>query len=242
MVLVVLALMGFGGVGGVGPLPWSYIMVLSPGFFHLRCKIEALIQAMHLIHSKKQFPCLPFVAWAWIARCGFQQHSEDASGQSLSMAEAVWVVPTCSLEQFWSVPEDFIIAAFKFLEALPETKVAVLSLQSMQSAPSTQSLQSYMAPDMYGQNMQLLKSWLSSGRCPLYAKLDTWDEMDLVTPCWKDHSFFSQPIFQLDSERCSAVLFFKNTTQASEHRTARTRHPMADQSTEQLGQDSPWLI
>ena len=148
--------------------------------------MEAMVQTMRSI-MRDSFPCLPYVPWAYMKQMDFQQHTSESEG--MAVAEVVWAIPKCNMDDFYKVAEDFCVAAFKFLEAIPEARMLVQSLQS--SAPSVQSLQAVMAPDAYEANLAKFHGWLASGRCSVYEHLHDWDEMAMTISFWKDSDFVS---------------------------------------------------
>lgn len=159
-------------------------------WFPNRQKLECIVQAMYLI-EKGYFPCLPMIMWAYMKKFDFDEHKPE--GEDVFVDGVRWPVPKFSLSDFYSVPTEFITAAYKFLECFPETRQSVLSMRS-KSAPTTQALSMRMPPDTLAVNMVKLREFLSAGRCSLYQKLDTWDDIGLVTPVWKDTDFFKHEV------------------------------------------------
>ena len=156
--------------------------------------MEALLSAMSTIVKEGNFPCMPYVAYAYMRNMDFRKHVPEQG--EIVLEEQPWVLPDFSLADFYIVPKDFLTAAFAFLGSIPQCKQSV---QSLQSAPSTMDLQRSMAPDRHSAFLIRLQSWLAMGRTTLnYTDLAQWDRMALSVPFWKDADFCKQEMHFAD--------------------------------------------
>ena len=163
------------------------IIVASPD----RQKMEALLSAMSSLSQGSTFPCMPFVAYAIMKKMHFVRHLPEQG--EVILEHQKWVVPDFTGHDFYQVPKDFLTASFVFLGSIPECKVAVQSLRSVQSAPSTMVLQQRMAPDQHTKFLQDFGQWLSAGRSSTpTANLQKWNRMAHCMPFWMDPQICQQ--------------------------------------------------
>ena len=156
-----------------------------------RQNMEALLSAMSSISRGGLFPCMPYVAYAYIKKMDFQRHVPQ-QGEIIIEAQQ-WVIPVFSSADFYTVPKDFISAAFEFLGSLPECRVSV---QSLRSTPTATEIQRVMAPDRHAAFLQRLHGWLATGRTTVaYNDLASWNRMALSTPFWNDPDFCQQEFY-----------------------------------------------
>ena len=167
-----------------------------------RQKMEALLSAMSSISRGGLFPCMPYVAYAYMKNIDFRRHVPE-QGEIVIEAQQ-WVIPVLSRADFYTVPKDFISAAFEFLGSLPECRVSV---QSLRSTPTATEIQRVMAPDRHAAFLMKLQAWLASGRTTVaYNDLSAWDRVSESTAFWKDPDFCQQEMyFADDSESANTV-------------------------------------
>ena len=157
--------------------------------------MEALLSAMSGLAVDGAFPCMPYVAYASMKHIDFVRHVPE-QGEVVIESQS-WVLPDFTLADFYTVPKDFLAAAFVFLGSIPQCKQSVLSLQSV---PSTTDLQRSMAPDRHAVFLTKLAAWLASGRSTVrYTDLSQWDRMALSVPFWKDPDFCQQEMDFVDT-------------------------------------------
>ena len=157
--------------------------------------MEALLVAMSGLAVDGSFPCMPYVAYASMRNMDFRRHVPE-QGEVVIESQS-WVLPDFTLADFYTVPKDFLAAAFVFLGSIPQCKQSVLSLQSV---PSTSDLQRSMAPDRHSAFLTKLAAWLATGRSTVrYTDLSQWDRMALSVPFWKDPDFCQQEMAFMDS-------------------------------------------
>ena len=177
--------------------------------------MEAVVCAAHTI-SQKRFPCLPYVAWAYMRMLDFTELEQE--GGDVVVSDNVWAIPQMTTDAFFSVPEDFLVAAFKFLKAFPEARDAVQPLQPSQSAPTTEALQRTMEPNTHAVNLRKLSTWLQAGRSSIAHKdLAEWGQIGLCIPYWKDRDFFMKEMTSMSENMNMAPLIRLRNTCSNKH-------------------------
>ena len=157
--------------------------------------MEALLSAMSAISRDGIFPCMPYVAYAYMKNIDFRRHVPQ-QGETVIEAQQ-WVLPAFSVADFYTVPKDFISAAFEFLGSLPQCRQSV---QSLRSAPTTMEIQRSMAPDRHAAFLIRLQGWLASGRTTVaFNELSRWDRIGLSVPFWQDPEFCQQEMRFVDN-------------------------------------------
>ena len=156
-----------------------------------RQKMEALLSGMSSIARDGTFPCMPYVAYAYIKNMDFTRHVPQ-QGEIIIEAQQ-WVIPVFSSADFYSVPKDFIASAFEFLGSIPECRQSV---QSLRATPTMTEIQRFMAPDKHAVFLMRFQAWLASGRTTVaYNDLAAWDRIALSTPFWKDPDFCQHEMY-----------------------------------------------
>ena len=147
--------------------------------------MEALLSLLASMQSQGTFPCMPFVAWAYMKNMNFNKYEPERG--EVMINQRPWALPDFTQVDFYAVPSDFIAAAFIFLGSIPQ---CAESVRPLQSAPSMEAIQQRMAPDHRAQFLTRLAAWLAGGRTTVAcADLASWDRMALTVPFWKDADF-----------------------------------------------------
>ena len=147
--------------------------------------MESMLSVMQSIMREQTFPCLPFVAYAYMKNMDFNRHVPEAGEVLLEQQD--WAIPDFAASDFYVVPRDFIAAAFEFLGSIPQCRQSV---QSLQSVPSTSAVQRALAPDRHSAFLLRFQAWLAAGRSSInYSALANWDRLALTVPFWKDAEF-----------------------------------------------------